>query len=75
MKKIYIGLLGLCMLLGLNSCVKVNAAPTPSNGYSIQRVYFDPILNFRIYKVKTPTGTFEVMWEADKGGLCVLQRV
>lgn len=77
MKKIFIGLLGLCMLLGLNSCVKVNAGTVsaPSNGYSVQRVYFDPILGFRIYKVKTPTGTFEVLWEADKGGLCVLQRV
>ena len=77
MKKIFIGLLGLCMLLGLNSCVKANAGTVPasSNGYSIQRVYLDPIFGFRIYKVKTPTGTFEVMWEADKGGLCVLQRV
>ena len=77
MKKIYIGLLSLCILLGLNSCVKVNAGTVtaPSNGYSIQRVYFDPILSLRIYKVKTPTGTFEVLWDTNKGGLCVLQRV
>ena len=78
MKKIYIGLLSLCMLLGLNSCVeKVNAGTVsaPSTGYSIQRVYFDPMFGFRIYRVKTPTGTFEVLWEVNKGGLCVLQRV
>lgn len=77
MKKIFIGLLGLCMLLGLNSCVKANAGTVsaPSNGYSVQRVYFDPTLGFRIYKVKTPTGTFEVLLKTDKGGLCVLQRV
>jgi hypothetical protein len=49
MKKIFIGLLGLCMLLGLNSCVKANAGvPPSSNGYSIQRVYLDPIFGFRI---------------------------
>lgn len=77
MKKIFIGLLGLCMLLGLNSCVEANVGTVsaPSNGYSIQRVYFDPMFGFKIYRIKTPTGTFEVMWEADKGGLCVLQRV
>ena len=75
MKKIFIGLLGLCMLLGLNFCVKVNAGTAPSNGYSIQRVYFDHNLGFRIYKIKTPTGTFEVLLKTDKGGLCILQRV
>lgn len=78
MKKIYIGLLSLCMLIGLNSCVeKVNAGttPAPSSGYSIQRVYSDPIRYFSIYRVKTPTGTYEVLWESNKGGLCVLQRI
>ena len=78
MKKICIILLSFCMLLGLTSCVeKVNAntVPPPTSNYSINRVHYDPIMNFSIYRVKTPTGTFEVLWERDKGGLCVLQRV
>lgn len=78
MKKIFIGLLSLCMLIGLNSCVeKVNANPSlpSSSNYSIKRVYSDPMTYFSIYRVKTPTGTYEVLWERNKGGLCVLHRI
>lgn len=74
MKTIYAILLSFCVL-GFTSCVEnVNAGSlaTPSR-YSIKRVHFDPIMGMNIYKVYTPTGTYEVLWESEKGGLCVLK--
>ena len=41
--------------------------------YSIERVHYDMIYDMKIYKVRTPQGTYMVMWEETKGGLCVLK--
>lgn len=77
MKKFRLYLIMIAVTLGICSCVeKVNATipniPAPSK-YSITRVYWDPIRDMNIYKITTPTGTFDVLWESSKGGLCVLK--
>ena len=45
----------------------------PQANYSITCVHRDVMMGFNIYKVTTPRGTYEVMWEDEKGGLCVLK--
>lgn len=77
MKKFRLFLIVIAVTLGICSCVeKVNATipniPAPSN-YSITRVHWDPIWDMNIYRVTTPRGTFEVIWESSKGGLCILK--
>lgn len=75
MKTIYAILLSFCVL-GFTSCVEVNAgslSASITSRYSIKRVHYDPIMGMNIYKVYTPTGTYEVLWESEKGGLCVLK--
>lgn len=56
------------------SCVEnTQASPvTTSSEYSITRVYWDPIAELKIYKVKTPNYTVTVLRDDDGGGLCVL---
>ena len=56
------------------SCVEnTQASPTASSSeYSITRVYWDPMHELKIYKVKTPNCTFTVLRDDEGGGLCVL---
>lgn len=42
-----------------------------ASSYNIERVHYD--MMFEIFRVRTPNGTFLVMWEETKGGLCVLK--
>jgi hypothetical protein len=75
MKKFRLFLIMIVITLGICLCIeKVNATIpniSASSKYSITRVYRDPIWD--IYKVTTPTGTFEILWESSKGGLCILK--
>lgn len=72
-KLVCIGVAVLITAMIMCSCVaNVEAAPQAS-GYSITRVHYDVVYGMNIYKVTTPRGTFEVLWEKDKGGLCVLK--
>lgn len=67
---IVVAILALCS----TSCVEnAQAFPTTtSSDYSITRVYWDPISELKIYKVKTPNYTVTVLRDDGKGGLCVL---
>lgn len=42
-----------------------------ASSYNIERVHYD--MMFEIFRVRTPQGTYMVMWEETKGGLCVLK--
>ena len=44
-----------------------------ASNYNIERVHYDMMYDMKIYRVKTPYGTYMVMWEETKGGLCVLK--
>ena len=48
-------------------------ASPQADGYSISRQYWDPVSSMRIYTVKTPHGTYHVLWESTKGGMCLLK--
>ena len=55
-----------------SSYVKVDETKEiEASNYSIERVHYD--MMFEIFRVRTPNGTFLVMWEETKGGLCVLK--
>lgn len=56
-----------------SSCVENVQAHNPSSPYSIERVYWEPFYDMKIYKVTTPHETYYVLWEASKGGLCTLK--
>ena len=55
------------------SCVGKAEAKPQASSYSITRVHYDVVYDMNIYRVSTPKGTFEVLWEKEKGGLCVLK--
>ena len=44
-----------------------------ASNYNIKRVHYDMMYDMKIYEVRTPHGTYMVMWEETKGGLCVLK--
>jgi hypothetical protein len=57
-----------------SSYVKVDETKEiEASSYSIERVHFDHLFDMGIYRVRTPNGTFLVMWEETSGGLCVLK--
>lgn len=57
-----------------SSYVKVDETKEiEASSYNIERVHYDMMYDMKIYKVRTPQGTYMVMWEETKGGLCVLK--
>ena len=48
------------------SCVGKAEAKPQASGYSITRVHYDMVYGMNIYRVSTPKGTFEVLWEKDR---------
>ena len=57
-----------------SSYVKVDETKEiEASNYSIERVQYDKMYDMKIYRVRTPQGTYMVMWEETKGGLCVLK--
>ena len=44
-----------------------------ASNYKIERVHYDVSFHMKIYKVNTPNGTYLVLWEGKRGGLCVLK--
>ena len=63
----------LFLFIYMCSCVGKAEAKPQASGYSITRVHYDMVYGMNIYRVSTPKGTFEVLWEKEKGGLCVLK--
>lgn len=48
-------------------------ASPQAEGYSISREYYNLTYDMRVYTVKTPYGTYHVLWESTKGGMCLLK--
>ena len=71
------------MNLTINEGCASTPIPTPikvdetkeieASSYSIERVHYDMMYDMKIYRVRTPQGTYMVMLEETKGGLCVLK--
>lgn len=68
MKKI---ILILFLILSLSSCEEYEKRFPKSEDYEIELIHCEK--DFEIYKITTPTGTYEVVQDTYKGGLCVLK--
>lgn len=72
-KYIIVTLLVVVSAITFSSYDKVDETKEINSSYNITRVHYDMMYDMKIYEVKTPRGTFFVLWEETKGGLCVLK--
>lgn len=59
--------------VGPVACIpEVESEHSVQDGFSIERVHYNLMYDMNIYEVRTPKGTYYVLWEKTKGGLCTL---